>query len=409
MATSDRSESHVRAFVGAGLAAASLGTLYAWSVLAGPISDALERGAEVALVFSVALAAFAVTVMLAGRFTDRVAPARLMLGATASVVLGLVLAAFAEHLVTLVAGYGVLFGAGNGLGYATAVAVANRGATQRRGLAVGSVVGAYAVSALVAAPLLEAGVRHAGWRAALLGLTVVVGIGLLIGAFLLTGVRVRSVRPEATTGLRPKAVLRSPEGRYLWAVFLLGSFAGLMTLSHVAVVAEVRGLTPADGATLVALVAIGNASGRVGVGAASDRFGRLAALSVATSVATGAAGLLAMLASPMVLYPAAVLLGVAYGALAGLVPAATADLFGTAHVGGNVAVMFSAWGLAGVLGPSVGAALIGSRTDDRAAWAVAATLALVGLVAAERLRRTCRPASSSPTSGRRVRKRDRGA
>lgn len=380
------------ALAGAATLNIGLGTLYAWSVLAPPLREEFDAGGEVSTVFSVALVAFCVTVVAGGWLTDRWRPRRLALASGVAAVVGLAGSAAAPTLGWVVVGYGALFGVGNGIGYATAVAVAGKAFDRRRGLALGITVGGYAASPLVASPLLQLGIVELGWRATVLVLAGATGAAALAAAWLLGGATEAYRLTGSAEGVAPEgtrlAVMRTAQGWLLWAVFLCGSFPALMTLAHLTVVADARGLSAFDGANLVALLGLANAAGRVGVGAVSDVVGRRVTLPGSMAGNAAAAGLVAVLPGAGVLYPATVLLGLAYGALAGLVPAATSDLFGTRDLGRNFAVVFSAWGVAGAIAPTVGAVALERTQGAVAAYTVAAVVALLGTAAALEVRRS---------------------
>lgn len=76
------------------------------------------------------------------------------------------------------------------------------------------------------------------------------------------------------------------------------------------------------------------------------------------------------------------LLGIAYGGLSALVPAATADLVGPHRFGRTYGWVFSGWGVAGLLGPLVGAALYDRTGAYLLAFRVSALIAVIGLACA---------------------------
>ncbi|MBW3605878.1 MAG: MFS transporter, partial [Actinobacteria bacterium] len=175
-----------RLLIGGALVNVSLGSLFAWSLFVAPLVDEFgSSAAAVSSVFSVTVVVFAAIVLAGGRVVDRYAPRRLVVASAVIAVCGLSLSASAGSLPWVIAGYGVLFGTANGLGYATAVAIAGRGFDARRGFALGVVVGAYAAGPLVASPLITSLLSSVGWRVTFGALAVGIGAALLIGAVLL--------------------------------------------------------------------------------------------------------------------------------------------------------------------------------------------------------------------------------
>ncbi|HEX6254410.1 MAG TPA: MFS transporter [Euzebyales bacterium] len=376
-----------------------LGSLFAWSLFVEPLAAAFEAtAATISTVFSAAVAVFATIVLVSGRTVDRWPPARTVLAAAVCAPLGLLVAARAPSLAWVVVGYSGLFGVANGLGYASAVAVASRCFGRRRGFAVGVVVGAYAAGPLVASPVITALLARADWRAAMVALAVGVGVVLTVGAALLgageraaggdptgAGERQRAAGGDptgagerhATSG--PTARARSA-GLLLWSAFLLGTLPALLVVAHAAPMARGAGLGAAATGAAVALVGAGNLIGRTGGGWLSDRTGRVPGLRAAT---VGLAACCLMLPVARAAVPVLVLVtmvGVGYGVQSALVPALTADMFGTDNFGVIYGRVFTGWGVAGLAGPQIGARLSdGGDFGDGLLVGAAAAAAAFGL------------------------------
>lgn len=376
-----------RLLAGSALVTLALGSLFAWSLFVDPLASEFgSSAAAISSVFSVSLVIFAAIVLLGGGLVDRHPPRRIVLGAAVIAVLGLLLAARADSLLGVIAGYGVLFGIANGLGYATAVAIVGKGFGARRGLALGVVVGAYAAGPLVVSPLITFLLADAGWRATFVALAVGVGAALLAGALLLGADEPDrdSSGDRDDDAAAPKSderpLLLRPRGAMLWLAFLLGTLPALLVFAHAAGIAAAAGLGSATVSAAVGVLAAGNLAGRTAGGWLSDRIGRQQGLRAATlGLAVSLVALSAVTAAVPVL-AIILLIGIGYGTQASLVPALTADLFGTADFGANYGRIFSGWGVAGVVGPQLGARL---ETDaggfDVGLWvgAVAALAALL--------------------------------
>jgi OFA family oxalate/formate antiporter-like MFS transporter len=82
-----------------------------------------------------------------------------------------------------------------------------------------------------------------------------------------------------------------------------------------------------------------------------------------------------------------------YGTQLSVNGAATADFWGTRNAGINYGMLFTAWGVAGIIGPRVGGVLFDRYHNYQAAFYTAAALAAVALVC-EMLAR--RPAAPQP-------------
>jgi MFS family permease len=102
----------------------------------------------------------------------------------------------------------------------------------------------------------------------------------------------------------------------------------------------------------VALLAVGNAGGRIGAGILSDRIGRKMALvimltfqAVLMFVAVSVVG--SESSSALALVILATLIGFNYGTNLSIFPSFTKDLWGLKHFGANYGLVFSAWGVGG--------------------------------------------------------------
>lgn len=376
-----------RLLIGGALINLSLGSLFAWSLFVTPLADEFgNSAAAVSSVFSVTVVIFAAIVLAGGSVVDRYAPRRLVVTSAVVAVCGLSLSAGAGSLPWVIAGYGVLFGIANGLGYATSVAIAGRGFAARRGFALGVVVGAYAAGPLVASPLITWLLSSAGWRMTFGALAVGVGTALLVGALLLgVGVPVDVGDPADTpSDGDDRPILRRPRGAMLWLAFMLGTLPAMLVVAHAAGIAASTGLGAAAVSAAVAVLGAGNLLGRAGGGWLSDRVGRLPGLRAATLGLAVALVVLSAVATTAPVLLLMLVVGLGYGTQSSLVPALTADLFGTADFGANYGRIFTGWGVAGVAGPQLGAQLGTAGDDfDVALWvgAASATAAFVCHVA----------------------------
>jgi MFS family permease len=212
---------------------------------------------------------------------------------------------------------------------------------------------------------------------------VALGVGtgaLLLSAAALLGGRLPTDDDRGRHEVDRRPLLLHPQGLMIWLAFLLGALPALMVLAHAATIAGAAGLGPAASSAAVALLGAGNLAGRTGGGWVSDRIGRVPGLRTATALlAAACVGLAAVTGTGPVL-AVLTLVGVSYGAQSSLVPALTADLFGTRRFAANYGQIFTGWGVAGVLGPQAGAWLgdaSGGFTTALHLGAASSALALV--------------------------------
>jgi OFA family oxalate/formate antiporter-like MFS transporter len=177
-------------------------------------------------------------------------------------------------------------------------------------------------------------------------------------------------------------VLRTPTFYFMWVAYALGCSAGLMVISQMVPFAKSAGVAAAALTTMTLVVgAFGNASGRILSGWMSDKLGRINVLRamIGTCVIAMPA-LYAAGANLAALYVAVFVVYWCYGTQLSVNGAATADFWGTRNAGINYGMLFTAWGVAGVIGPRIGGKLFDKYHNYQAAFYTAAALAAVALV-----------------------------
>lgn len=338
-----------RSVVAGVVANLAAGTLFGWSLVARPASDAVGmRAGGAAAVFASAIVVFAAVLLALGPVQRWAGPRRLLFAAAGLGGGGLLLAATAAHPAVLWIGVALLFGTANGLAYGVAVGLATRVPPRRRGTATGLVVSAYAAGPVVLGMVAPTVLDAAGWRPALAGLAVIVA-GLLAGA-----------GPHRTVVL-------------LWVVFAGGTAPGLLLFAHAVAVAGDRELSLRLAGLAVSALAAGNLAGRLAAGAWSDRIGRPAALTAALVAGAGSIGLLAFPGPSAAVFAGFLGTGLAYGAVSALVPAATADHVDAAVFPAAYGLAFTGWGCAGLLAPVAGGPLVRLAGEEPGWLALAAT------------------------------------
>jgi OFA family oxalate/formate antiporter-like MFS transporter len=128
--------------------------------------------------------------------------------------------------------------------------------------------------------------------------------------------------------------------------------------------------------------AAGNASGRILSGWMSDTLGRLNVLRLMIGISMISMPLLYMAGGNVTaLYVMVFIVYWCYGTQLSVNAAATADFFGAKNAGMNYGMLFTAWGVAGVIGPRIGGVLFDKYKNYQMAFYTAAVLAAVALVA----------------------------
>jgi MFS family permease len=385
-------------FAGMGLNLA-LGILYAWSVFSKQIVETVDKGGfgwsktAATVPYTVAIATFALMMVPAGRLQDKLGPRIVASAGGVLTGLGLIVASLAspERVWPAVVGFGLLAGAGFGLGYSSANPAAVKWfPPEKKGLITGLVVGGFGVAPVYIAPLSKWLLGEYGIAGSfrILGLAFLV-IATAFAQFIRNPEKpVASLKPAAAGAASKvdatwREMLKSPMFYLYWVQYVCAATAGLMIIGHMARIVAVQSNNAIKvGFVFVALLAIFNAGGRIIAGVISDYIGRVVTLAIVCI----------MQASAMFFFPSfstiggfilgAAVVGFSYGACLAIFPAATADQWGTKNMGLNYGLVFTGWGVGGVIGPMLAGKIVDTTGNYVAAYNIAGLLVMFAFVLA---------------------------
>ena len=148
-------------------------------------------------------------------------------------------------------------------------------------------------------------------------------------------------------------MIKTLEFWLLWGMFVMAAAAGLMTIGNVKSFVQAQNTTinAVTAASIAGILSIFNAAGRIVWGAASDRLGRTLTMILMFATLGISMFFFAIQTDVLMLTIGASLIGFCFGGNFALFPSATADYFGTKNLGSNYGLVFTAYGVAGVLGP----------------------------------------------------------
>ncbi len=373
----------------------ALGSLYAWSVFVAPLEKEFGwKRSDTSSVFTWAVVVFALTFIVAGRLQDKFGPFWVSLTGGVLVSLGFFLCSYTHSLTYLIVCFGVIGGLGNGFGYSTPIPVMAKWFPDKRGLAVGLAVGGYGGGSAIFGPLANLKLIPAyGVHTTFQILGGIFLVMTVFGAFLLrnppAGYRPPGWTPApasksaATTyEFSPGETLRTPAFYLMWVAYALGCSAGLMVISQLVPFGKSVGIPSASLITMSLVVAaIGNASGRILSGWMSDALGRLNVLRLMIAVSMIAMPILYQVGSNVtLLYIVVFIVYWCYGTQLSVNGATASDFWGTKNAGINYGMLFTAWGVAGIIGPRIGGVLFDKYKNYQMAFYWAAGLALVALL-----------------------------
>ena len=391
-------------FSGTGINLA-LGILYTWSIFKGAIRQSIEEGGEGAFnwdlaslndPYAICCIVFAFIMILAGKCQDRFGPSRTALIGGVLVGLGFIWISQTTNYVAWVLGFGVLAGAGIGFGYAAATPPALKWfPPAKTGLIAGLVVCGFGLASLYIAPLAQYLLGIWGLQKAMLFfgiafLVVVCGLAMLLvnppAGYVPEGAGVnvsQTVSSDiAEIEAKPSEMLKTRAFYTILLIYFIGAGAGLMVIGSLAGMAK---KSMGELAFLVvAILAIGNAGGRIIAGILSDKIGRRATLMIMLGVQT----ILMLVAIPIVgaekssavvLVLVATFIGFNYGTNLSLFPSLTKDNWGLKNFGINYGIVFTAWGVGGFVMGRSSQMLIAHTGAYTSSFLTAAALLIVGV------------------------------
>jgi len=371
----------------------ALGVLYTWSVISKGIPDTWGWSeTQRALPYSVACMVFALMMVPAGRMQDKIGPRIVATIGGILTGIGLMVASQFTNIWMFVVGFGLLAGSGIGFGYASATPPAVKWfPPAKTGMIVGIVVSGFGLASVYISPLANFLIGRYGVSTTML----IFGIGFLIVVSCLSqflanpptaqkpktivkGV-VPAQPPPAVSDFSPSDILKTPAFYLVWVTYFFAAGAGLMVIGKLAKMVDTQAGFKA-GFLLVALLAIGNASGRLVAGFTSDKIGRTRVLAICLGMQALLMFLMPSLRSAPIMILFSILMGFNYGANLAVFPSITKDFFGLKNFGVNYGLVFTAWGVGGFVLPTMSGMIYDATKSFQYAFYAAGCLCLLALM-----------------------------
>jgi len=263
--------------------------------------------------------------------------------------------------------YGLIGGAGLGLGYIVPVATLIRWFPDKRGMITGIAVAGFGAGALITAPIAEKLIAIVGVSSTFVILGITYFAIIFVAATLMKnpsegyappGFQVSVTENTARLDLTLRQALATWQWYGLWLTLFLNTVAGIAIISQASpMVQEISHVNSAKAAGLVGIISIANGSGRFLWAWFSDAIGRKTVFLTMLLLQAVAFLLLSQVTSFTSLACLSFLVLLCYGGGFGTMPAFAADYFGAKDVGSIYGLMLTAWGAAGVAGPTLIAAV----------------------------------------------------
>ena len=388
----------------------ALGILYTWSIFKVAIKQSIEEGGAGAFNWSLAsindpyavcCLVFACAMIIAGKCQDTLGPRVTAFIGGLLVGLGFIWISQSTAYISWIIGFGFLVGTGIAFGYSSATPAALKWyPATMTGKIAGIVVAGFGLAAVYIAPLAKYLLSTYGMQTSMLffGIAFLIVMSIL-SMFLVNPpagyvpkefVERRAETPDnkVSRAMFPEKnfttshMIKTPEFWMLWLLYFISAGAGLMVIGSVAGMAK---SSLGESAFLaVAIMAIGNAGGRVVAGVLSDKIGRiktLAGMFILQAILMFAAIPIigAGYTSAFLLVFLATFIGFNYGANLTLFPSFTKDYWGMKNFGVNYGVVFTAWGAGGFVMSKTSQVLAASTGSFTASFLISGVLLCIGI------------------------------
>ncbi|AGK53653.1 hypothetical protein B1NLA3E_09455 [Bacillus sp. 1NLA3E] len=343
-----------------------LGTIYTWSLFNQPLVDHFGwQLNSVALTFSITSLALALSTLLAGNLQDKWGIRRLLTCAGIVLGAGLMISSQVSSLWMLYILVGAIVGAADGTAYITSLSNLIKWFPERKGLISGISVGAYGTGSLIFKFINGAFIQSVGVTQAFFYWGLIVMIMIVGGSFLVREAKIGYENNIQNGRLQKdytvKEMLKTKEAYLLFIIFFTTCLSGLFLIGIVKDIGvKMAGLDIATASNAVALVAIFNTSGRIILGALSDKVGRLRVVAGALLVTTAAVTVLSFVQLNYGLFFGSVAaIAFCFGGNITVFPAIVADFFGLKNQSKNYGIIYQGFGIGAISGSFIAASLGG--------------------------------------------------
>jgi OFA family oxalate/formate antiporter-like MFS transporter len=372
---------------------------YSWTLFVTPLQRATAwKLSDIQFAFTLFILFQTWVQPLDGWLVDRLGPRGFITAAGLLCGLGWAGMGYATSLPMLYVLYCVA-GTGAAFVYSCSIGSALKWFKERRGLASGIMAAGFGGGTALFIPFIQSMIRENGYQAAFLA------TGILQGVVIAVVAQVQRHPPAAAAPARAESkatatparndkkqfttmeVLRTPRFYVMYVAFILMATGGLLVTANAGPMAKSWGFSITLAATLSPLA---NGASRIFWGWASDRLGRentmvvtfvLQALCLVAVATFGQRSSAWFVATLVAVY-------FTWGQIYSLFPSTSGDYFGTTHATSNYAVLYTAKGVASIIGGYVAARLYEQSGSWTMGFYGSAVMALVAVVLAYGLRTT---------------------
>ncbi len=362
-----------------------IGSVYAWSVYVKPIQSTMNWTlTDVTITFSIAIFFLGLSAALMGKFVEKNGP---RVAATLAAVLfglgtmGSGLAIAFESKILLYLTYGVLGGAGLGIGYISPVSMLVKWFPDRRGMATGLAIMGFGFASAISGPAIKVLIDVVGISSTFYILGAIYFVVMFSAAQYLANPEEgymperfseaissgkKKIKEDLVNITRDEAV-KTARFYGLWIMLFINVTCGIAIISVASpLLQEVIGISALAAASAVGLMGIFNGAGRIMWASISDYLTRPVVFILFFVTQIVAFYFLTTVTSILIFQVLLYYIMTCYGGAFASVPAYIGDIFGTKELGAIHGYILTAWALAGLVGPLIIAYVkdtTGSYTD----------------------------------------------
>jgi OFA family oxalate/formate antiporter-like MFS transporter len=258
-------------------------------------------------------------------------------------------------------------GIGAAFVYSGSIGSALKWFKERRGLASGIIAAGFGGGTALFIPIISSTIASRGYQAAFISTGIAQGLVIVVVAQFLRHPQIESAKTSAVVAkasaerrqFTTLEMLRMPKFYVMYAMFVMMATGGLLVTANAGPMSQSWGLTAAALTLAATLSPIANGGSRISWGWVSDYLGRentmaiaflLQAICLVMVVAVGhlSGGWFTL---------SLVLVYFTWGEIYSLFPSTVGDYFGTRHATSNYSVLYTAKGVASIIGGWFGALL----------------------------------------------------
>ncbi len=356
-----------------------MGTIHAFSTLIEGIELQINAGRMASsLIYSTGLISVTAAVFFGSILYRKLSPS-LIIALIAILPLIGALISNSGSWIGWIVGYGFFFGFASGLGYGFSLyAASSVTSSQRLGLVLGAVSASYAFGSVIFSMLYPLLFSYFDFKA---GYTI--GVSILSIIIVISLILFRLAKKDLSAKTKSIIENRNVKGKIikLWFAFFFGVFAGIMIIPHAVPIIRASGGSINIAITAISLMALGSGMSGIYAGWLADRFGCKRPILVILTISSLALLSLSTFTSTNLTLIFLVLVASLYGALIAIYPTLVNHIFGPDYSAWAYGRIFTAWGIAGLVSPSLAGWLFDQYNNYNSSLLIAFILSIIaGLI-----------------------------